>query len=230
MDMLASPKSTTTLFPTLQGLGNSIIQWPVIESLKEKTDLTLAVMNNGSSKFYNELGYDVVEINSRKDIILKLGLKKYDTLFTPCPTWKRECLASLVTLSNKKFLNIHRNKKYSSLLPTESVNLANPEKHDIENTVNSLGAFSLTKDDIVRAKEKIKERFRDKISSGEKYVVMHPTASTEFKFYPKKFWVDLAAGFSEQGYSITVISGPSKLEADFCIDLVNSIPKVVSVV
>ena len=184
-------------------------------------------MNNGSSKFYRELGYEVIEISSRKDIILKLALKKFDSVVSPCPSWKRECIASMVTTSKNKTVTIHNNIKYRSLLPSGHAASADPKIHDIENTLTSLKDYDLSLEDFLTAKESLKTRFYDQNLQNEKYVVLHPTASTKYKYYPQKFWIELAASFSNQGYNVYVLSGSQKTEIDFCLDIVKEIPQVI---
>ncbi|MGE0207494.1 MAG: glycosyltransferase family 9 protein, partial [Candidatus Babeliales bacterium] len=143
---------------------------------------------------------------------------------TPCPSWKRECLASLVTLSNKKTLNIHSDKRYSILLPSQNINVSDPFTHDIENTTESLKQYDLTLENINIAKKAIKKKYLNPALQNEKYVIFHPTASSEYKFYSKEFWIDLASKFSQLGYGVYIVSGPVKKEQDFCLQILEKIP------
>lgn len=220
-----SEYSKSTLFVSLQGLGNSIIHWPIVEWLNNHGELSVALWNNGSSKFYSEFGYKTIDIKSKRDIFFKLGFKKFESILTPCPSWKRECLSSaLLRAPNKKSL-IHSDFKLSKIMPQKNIVNVDPNRHDLINTVEEFQSLGITLDEVMEVKKNLKSKFFDKKLSEENYIVFHPTASTEVKFYDLNFWVSLGEHYIKNNIEVYIISGSSKIEEKFCEELVSKLKK-----
>lgn len=218
--------SKSTLFVSLQGLGNSIIHWPIIEWLNARGDFSLALWNNGSSKFYREFGYNVIDIKSKRDILFKLGFKKFKSILTPCPSWKRECLSSAILRAPSKKSLIHSDYKLSKIMPKSNIVNVDPNRHDLINTVEQFHSLGVTLDGIMVVKKNLKEKYFDKKLSEEVYIVFHPTASTEVKFYDLNFWVSLGEYYIKNNIEVYIISGPSRIEEKFCEELITKLKKV----
>ena len=215
-----------SLFATLQGLGNSIIQWPVIEFLKTKKKITVAAMNNGSAKFYKEFGHKVIPINSRKEIISKLVFKRFESVQTPCPSWRRECLVHLLTRSSNKSSIVHKNKKYSLFFKNKNHSNVKNNVHDLENTINTLFQNESEKREFYKFRNGLKLKFNDEVLKNKKYTVLHPTASTQNKFYPKIFWKELIQIALDNDHEVYIVGGGRSSEKSFCNDLISYFPQI----
>jgi ADP-heptose:LPS heptosyltransferase len=172
------------------------------------------------------MGYQVIEVKSRIDILLKLGMKKFDHFYSPCPLWKRECLAGMVTRTTRKKLCIPTDNNYAKLFDKESVYNSSPQTHDLENSLNSVSDIGFSREDFLAAKEEIKKKFIRSDDNKKPYVVFHPTASSPYKFYPLEFWASIGKDFIEQGHKLYIISGKNEIEEAFCVKLLKMLPSV----
>jgi ADP-heptose:LPS heptosyltransferase len=192
----------------LQGLGNSIINFPIYLAIARHHRTQVITFKNGSASFYKAWGADVSSFGSLKELILKSYSIKCDHLFSFFPNWRRELLANLLIRASYK--NFFLTKPWLNIfflghpLPTVF------GRHDNENNLEILKKLEIAplSTDEIFATLKI-------IRSSKKYAVVHPTASTIHKYYPEIFWKQLLEGLADEFEEIHIIAGSANIEVEF---------------
>ncbi|WPU65845.1 glycosyltransferase family 9 protein [Peredibacter starrii] len=196
----------------LQGLGNSILNFPIYYSLIQKYDVEILTYKNGSSDFYRELGAKVTEVASLKDLLVKSYRNKSDIVITLYPNWRRELVAiNLADGLRKYHFKIPKLSQYFIGRCLE----VDHEIHDVENNLRILRVLGLKaspyRDYLVS---------KTKSSFTGKYIVLHPTASTMNKYYPLDFWQELVDRLSLKFDRIFILCGHKEEEKNFCGQIV----------
>lgn len=197
----------TVLFLSLQGLGNSILNDPIVRVLqKNNWRVAIAAFANGSSRYFRDMGFDVIEFSDWRQL---RGIRKqrYELIFSPFPSWRRELLALISARA------AHRAFLFAS--PYQALNLFSSEGklvpgiHDLEQNFRLLQSMEIHVDaaDLT---------LKQKPSTSVGKIALHPTASTPAKYYPLQFWRNLLAKLSDSFKEIDVFSGPDQDENEFC--------------
>ena len=193
----------------LQGLGNSIINFPIYHQLSRKFDVDVMAYNNGSSSFYREFGANVIQMNSVKDIFLKSFNQSSNVAVCTYPNWRREMTAlNLVSASEK--VHVHCKKMLEPFFLGHTLP-SRKNRHDVENNWSILTHFGLSQNFSLDFADELNLK-KPKL---ETYAVIHPTASTVFKYYPKGFWLELIRFLESKFDSIYIISTKSAEEMAF---------------
>lgn len=194
---------------SLQGLGNSIINFPIYYQIAKSYDVQIVAYRNGSSSFYRELGANVLEISSLKDLFFQSTSIKTDFSFSFYPNWRRELACLNLSHANEKF---HFSTKpilqpffLGHCLPT------NFERHDFENNLEILKVLGL---EYTRSISALSD-FINKDNKPLNYAVIHPTASTPFKYYPIKFWLEILEYLDSKFDHVYILSGKNAYEQDY---------------
>jgi ADP-heptose:LPS heptosyltransferase len=205
---------------TLQGLGNSINLVPFILNLYPNFQINLHLMENGSCDFYRDLdlNINVIPYKNLKDILNPFyRAPKSDYAISVCPNWRREIFSLWKDPSDTKIC-FKTNDKYTQLNPFQKI-IQNYKKHDFENNIKFFSHLNIKYKEI----DFLSLIFPEVIVK-DKTISIHPTASTEQKFYPKKMWVDICTKYTELGYFVNIFSSDKKLEVDFCNSISENLP------
>lgn len=197
----------------LQGLGNSIINYPIYLGLKDHFEITILSTENGSASFYREFSNaHVVGVRDVKDIWKKSRTMTSDEVVTFFPNWRREWLASSLIQTTKR--EYFRTTKWPSAFFLGTELPTSFERHDFENNIELLKRRSLALPSItsIRASLGVAPR-------RENYVVVHPTASTVNKYYPASVWKELLVVLRSRYERVHLISGTSAIEREFLAEI-----------
>jgi ADP-heptose:LPS heptosyltransferase len=198
----------------LQGLGNSIINFPIYYQLASKFPTQVVVFNNGSAKFYREFGARVIQIDQVSDL-LNLRTEKSGKAATLYPNWKRELLGLSCIRAKEKY-HFPSGTWLAPAFPGRKLP-AISTRHDIENGSELCKALGVEFDRRLDLSAELGLR-----PTPAKYVVIHPTASTPFKYYPINFWHKLIRYLESQFGTVHIISGRAPAEMQFCEAIKNS--------
>lgn len=200
---------------TLQGLGNSILALPVLLSLKSRFQVTLYLMNEPAYRFYSDLnlGIEVVFIKNLRELLTKTLIKS-DIAVSLYPNWRREFAALWRCPAKRKISFEEDSFRFSRFL--NSIKIHREAIHDIENNFKLLKVLGIP---IVYPD------FNSLFSSGKQHkAVLHPTASTPLKYYPKMFWVEIINYLADKDFEIFLLSGNAEEEQVFCQETLRLTP------
>lgn len=194
----------------LQGLGNSIVNFPVYYQLAKKYNVQVITYNNGSSDFFRAMGADTIGCSGKMDILTKSLKCRTHLALSLYPNWKRELLSLKAIRANEKYH--FSSKPWLTPLFTGEMLPSLPRRHDIENNFEVFTRFGLTYDKKLDYASELKL-----VSSANgKYAVVHPTASTQYKYYPAAFWQPIIQNLQERYEKVHIISGRGATELEFC--------------
>lgn len=198
---------------TLQGLGNSILAIPVVLSLKSQFQVTLYLINEPAYRLYSDLnlGIELVFIKNLGELFTK-KLDKSDIAMSLYPNWKRELFALCRCPARQKIFFEYDSFMLKYFL--KGTKIHREEIHDIENNFKALEVLGLpsTYPDLAGFFPLAKHNT----------VVLHPTASTPYKYYPKAFWAELINYLVRQNFQVFIFSGNTEYEKDFCNGIIRS--------
>jgi len=198
------------IFYSLQGLGNSIINFPILSRLRASYAVTVVCFNNGSSKFFKTFHDHVIGVNSRAELVQVARRMKSEASFTCFPTWRRELAASFFCHADKKFiLRPHDNPWARGLWRFQET--AEPGIHHLENNFNLL-KHALPEERFTHPVLKL-----NVANLGNLRVLgIHPTASSPSKYYPLVFWQELIGAVAKDYDRIELYCGTSPTEIEYC--------------
>lgn len=203
----------------LQGLGNSIINYPLVSAISRSHEIDLLTwQKNGSTSFYKEIFPKVncIGFDSFGEIIT-WDSPHYDMAFALFPAWKREHLSLLAAKSSLKVNFWLKNRPYTwPFFKHMSYDSQTPDFEINANALYSLLNIKPLEEDFIIKKNEKKKR-----------IIIHPTASSEFKFYPARLFVDFIRHFKDR-YEVFLISGAERFERDFIQEIMNSLDQPVS--
>jgi len=210
------------VFYSLQGLGNSIMNFPIFHRLRECADYDVKVVcfNNGSSAFYKAFRAEVVGVSSRKELLRVARRMEVDASFTCYPTWRRELSASYLTPAGNQFI-LRPFDNFWARWFWDFQAEADPKFHHVENNLRLLSYVPSVKPTYVSMMEALDLPEQ----TPARVLGVHPTASSEVKYYPIKFWKELLQKFGGEFSEILLFCGASATEFNFCKSIKNQVPE-----
>lgn len=221
--MMHEPQSCA--FFSLQGLGNSILNFPILNILRQKHHVQVVCYHNGSSTFFKAFHNNVTGVSKSLELLQIARRLNVSESFATYPTWKREISSTLIVRADQKF--IMRPLRNAGAWRKIGRYSAEPEstKHDLENNIALLRKVPGSPADNWEKALNIRTALNlpEKKSGRSKILAVHPTASSVVKFYPLKFWTELLSALQENYEQILLFCGSQKLELQFCQAIVNSL-------
>lgn len=201
------------LFFSLQGLGNSIMNFPLLAALRESYDVKVVSYNNGSSVFFKDFHPNVIGASTNSDFLKKVIRLKAKSSFVCYPTWKREMSAVFLPSVKQKYF-------------VSSGGLANWFKsgaisaergiHNLENNIRLLKKVPGIKEVDLNFCSQLK---LDPHDQGKKKLAIHPTASSTCKYYPVSFWRQLLAELAGEFDELQIFCGTKEEEVKHCLEI-----------
>jgi ADP-heptose:LPS heptosyltransferase len=197
----------------LQGLGNSIINFPIYHAMSRFNNVQVITFKNGSSAFYQELGAEVIEISNLRELITKSYKNNSDVGVSLHPNWRRELVSLNLIKSSSKYHFLSTSALKDMFLGKRLG--VDREKHDLENNNEILKEMKIPESDYLAEFDK----YLFKKNESEKYIVIHPTASTSLKYYPVGFWQKIIESLSLTYGKIFILSGKGNQEQEYAKQL-----------
>lgn len=212
------------VFYSLQGLGNSIINFPVLNCLRQHYDVRAVAFKNGSSAFFRAFHSRVSEIESRFDLLAVAYSSSESNSFASYPTWRRELSSTLLSHAKRKFL-LRPRKNYWARLLWEFQDNPDPDRHDLENNLTLLRTVPGIQEKDLIAALNLRAAFSlaELPKTQRNKLGLHPTASSTAKFYPLEFWTRLLGLLSQDFEEIEIFCGNNASEREFCERISNSL-------
>jgi len=195
------------IFYSLQGLGNSVLNFPVLASLRRRHPVRVVAFENGSADFFRAFHHDVVGLKSNAHLLRFAWRARAGEVFTCGPTWRREIAASLLSSAERKRWFRPPGRAFGAG-PRMTAGV-----HDLENNLDLLAEGDGTELNLARILD------LDQTVPTRRILGVHPTASVSVKFYPRAFWIDLLARLAPDYDEVHVFSGGRAEERAFCRDL-----------
>jgi len=211
-------------FFSLQGLGNSIINFPLLNCLRHFYDIQVICFNNGSSAFFSAYHPNVRGMRSRFQLLRTTWGTNTDASFAAYPTWRRELSSTLFSPVKTKILMRPRDNYWARLFWDFSAD-PDPDLHDLENNLNLLRSIPGIEESDVAAALNIRDAFQMPPTSiqGPRILGVHPTASSPVKYYPLAFWTALLNLLEKDFDLVEIFCGRSSSEVAFCQSILASL-------
>lgn len=170
-------------------------------------------MQNGSSKFFRQIGLNakIHGYRNLKSLLHPIGSCPEHAI-SLCPNWKRELTCLAINRARNKHCFKMPRAPYTSFNNFHKIDSAH-KVHDLD---NSSKIFEILKGTL--SNELINFRHT---GTPERVICLHPTASTQFKFYSLRFWKDLIDLLVSQDYQLKIFCGTNNYEIDFCRQLLS---------
>lgn len=220
----AQQQIKSMLFLSLEGLGDSILNLPILKTLEDDYSVKVLCKDNGTFEFLRNLGFDAVGVKSRWEIIKMARKINPDILFVPFPTWKKELAAALVSKAHEKIYYSPVEFSWGRLFRGYADN-PDPEMHIIENSIKLLKLVPQYKNKDVCKMLNLKWMIPPSVISNPwgSVLAIHPTGSTEAKYYPPNFWKELWSILRNSFDEIHVFCGRHEPERSYCQSLVKTL-------
>ena len=190
---------------SLQGLGNSIINYPILVALRATRPVRVVAFENGSADFFRAFHDDVMGVRTNADLLRLARQTRADEVFTCAPTWRRELAAHCLTRSQVK--QVRAAAGLGSLL-TWGAPSARGDVHDLENNLELLGWSEPRAPSLAPEVPDLKP-------DGARRLGVHPTASTELKYYGLPFWREMLNGLQNDFDEVHVFCGSDAREIEY---------------
>ena len=209
---------TSMLFYSLEGLGDSILNVPILARLRDKFEVQVVAFNNGTTAFYRSFHDRVTGINSRKELLLKAFTLSSEHTYICYPVWKKEMAVALLSRAKRRYFLRPPLPILAECL-WSSRPVGDENKHQLENNFNLLqsviGECPFDVD--------VKTILQLPPASPDRVLAVHPTASTPVKHYPLAFWVQLLNSVAADFNRVQIFCGANPLEGDFCKAIVQGL-------
>jgi ADP-heptose:LPS heptosyltransferase len=207
------------LFFTLEGLGDSILNFPIFQRLKRDFQLEVVGFNNGTSQFYASFHQPVRAVQSKAELLRVASSLRADEAFFCYPIWKKEMATVLLSRVKHKRL-LRPTTGLGARLLSKNYLPSEPSGHQIDNNFKLLeqifGDLSWDFDPYAAFALPAPVRARRSLA-------VHPTASSVTKQYPLRFWQELLALLSADFEELQIYCGANDQEAHFCRSLIDSL-------
>lgn len=217
---------TSFAFFSLQGLGNSILNFPILNILRQSRDVQVISYHNGSSDFFKSFHEKVTEIRRPVELLCTAYQTRAPESFVTYPTWRRELSSSLLVHADQKFIMRPLRSacgwkgfwRYSAD--------ARMDRHDLENNIELMKMVPGTPQENFDLHLNVRSALglnNNSQNFKSRILAIHPTASTETKFYPLQFWTSLLRSLKSEFGKILLFCGKKQVELDFCQSIVDQL-------
>ncbi len=214
----------TITFYSLQGLGNSIINFPVLNQLRRHHEVQTIAFRNGSSAFFRAFHPNVVEVKTNVELFKAARKAKTDASFSCYPTWRREFWSAFFSRSkNKYLLRPPETNWHNGLL--KYTGRPNADVHHIENNFALLRGVPGFEHLDPEATFDLRVAFKLTATEKSRVLGIHPTASSIVKYYSFDFWTELLISIGEDFEQIWIFCGGSPTETSYCEKLLAGLPQ-----
>jgi ADP-heptose:LPS heptosyltransferase len=200
---------------SLQGIGNTINSLRALIPLSHLFDLHIHTMA-GSGQFLKEIGFNCnVHTYKNRIEILSQQKPKVDLALTLAPTWRREAFGLITDRSKVKRFCGGGGRIIKGVFKRAGREWDSHDVHDVDRNYDLLEELGVPFDSNANF---FKELFY-KTAEHSDTLVIHPTASSNHKVYPLRFWAEILRLESSKYEKTILLASANPEEVSFCESL-----------